>query len=113
MDQHGLYDRILGSLHRAAFDATAWTATAGLVEVACSVKGSAFVFAGGQSPQGVKVDFARFCFRGQRREDFEQIYLHDYWPRDERIPRLRRLPDSQLVHNRDLYTEAERKTSAT
>ena len=61
----------------------------------------------------MEIYFAQFCFRGQRREDFERLYLGDYWSRDERIPRLRRLPDSRLVRVRELYTEAERKKSAT
>ena len=31
---------------------------------------------------------------------------------DERIPRLRHLPDSRVVHASSLYTEEEKKTSA-
>ena len=57
--------------------------------------------------------FIRFCFRGQRREDLERLYFTRYWSRDERAPRLRALPDGLLVRARDLFTEAERKTSAT
>ncbi len=113
MDQQYLYDRILGSLHEAAFDATRWPEASGLIDAACGVKGDALVIAGGHSYQDAEVYFAQFCFRGQRREDFERLYLGDYWSRDERIPRLRRLPDSRLVQVRGLYTEAERKTSAT
>ena len=41
----------------------------------------------------------------------EREYFKHYFPRDERIPRLRQLPDSQLVHVPDLYTEQELKTS--
>ncbi|MDE0387407.1 MAG: LuxR C-terminal-related transcriptional regulator [Rhodospirillales bacterium] len=37
--------------------------------------------------------------------------MDDYYPWDEAIPRVRRLPDSQLVHIRDLYSEEDRKTS--
>ena len=39
--------------------------------------------------------------------------MRDYWHRDERVLRLRQLPDSLLVHVSDLYTEAERRRSAT
>ena len=113
MDQQDRYDRILGSLHEAAFDAARWPETSGLIDAACGVKGDALVFVGRRSQQDVEIYFAQFCFRGQRREDFERLYLGDYWSRDERIPRLRQLPDSRLVHVRDLYTQAERKTSAT
>ena len=38
--------------------------------------------------------------------------LPDLLPPDERAPRLRRLPDSRLVHITDLYTDEELKTSA-
>ena len=112
MGEQALYDRILRSLHRAAFDATGWPGTAGLIDVTCGLKGNGLVFAGGRPQQDVEIYFAQFCFRGQRREDFEHRYFRDYWFRDERIPRLRRLPDSQLVLASDLYTETEKKTSA-
>ena len=51
--------------------------------------------------------------RGQRREDLEREYLEGYHPTDERIPRVRQLPDSRLVHVNDLYTAAELKSSPT
>ena len=49
--------------------------------------------------------------RGQRREDLEREYLGVYHPIDERVPRVRQLPDSRLVHVHDLYTAEELKTS--
>ena len=101
MGQQDLYDRILRLLHEVAFDATGWPETAGLIDAACGVKGNALVLAGGHPQHGVEVHFARFCFRGQRREDFERLYLNDYMSRDERLPRLRQLPDSRLgAHSR-------------
>ena len=113
MSQQDLYDRILRSLHEVALDATGWPEAAGLIDAACGVKGNALVFGGARSPQEIEIHFAQFCFRGQRREDFERLYFNDYLPGDERTPRMTRLPDSQLVHNTELFTEAERKTSAT
>ena len=113
MDQQDLYDRILRSLHEAAFDAAGWPETAGLIDAACGVNGNTLVIVGGRSPQDAQIYFAQFCYHGQRREDLERLYFNDYWFRDERLPRLRQLADSRLVHVRELYTEAERKTSAT
>lgn len=113
MGERDICDRILASLHGAALDDISWPVASGLIDTACGVKGDALVCVGGRTPQDVEVHFAQFCFRGQRREDFERSYLRDYWSRDERIPRLRRLPDSRIIHVRDLYTEVERKTSAT
>ena len=111
VSQQDRYDRILGSLHEAALDDAGWPETAALIDAACGIKGNVLVFGDGDA-NDVQVHFARFCFRGQRREDWEREYFRDYWFRDERVPRLRRLPDSLLVHATELYTEAERKTSA-
>ena len=113
MGQEDLYDRILTTLHEVAFDAAGWPAAAGLIDAACGVKGNALVFAGGRPGQDAELYLAQFCFRGQRREDFERLYFGGYWSRDERLPRLRQLPDSRLIHVSELYTEAERRTSAT
>ena len=113
MGQQDLYDRILRSLHEVAFDATGWPEAAGLIDAACDLKGNGLVFSGGRTQQDVEFYFSQFCFRGQRREDFERLYLRDYFPRDEKIPRVRQLPENLLVHSTELYTEAERKKSAT
>ena len=55
--------------------------------------------------------FLRFCFRGQRNEEFERKYFEEYYALDERVPRLRELPHGRLVHVSDLYTDEEKKTS--
>ncbi len=107
------FDRILRSLHEAAFDDGVWPATAGLIDAACGLKGNHLVFGAGSVQWDTRVYFARFCLRGQRRRDLEQWYFREYWFRDERVPRLRELPDGVLVPIRELYAEAERKTSAT
>ena len=57
--------------------------------------------------------FARFLERGDSRADLGREYLEVYWPHDEQVPRVRRLPHARLVHTPDLYTEDERKTSPT
>ena len=56
--------------------------------------------------------FARICSRGERHRELEREYFRDYYPIDERLPRIRSLPDSRLTHVPSLSTEAERKTSA-
>ena len=33
-----------------------------------------------------------------KREEWERNYFDVYYPLDERVPRVKRLPDSQLVH---------------
>ena len=111
MSGHGLFERILGSLHGAVLDDTLWPAAAGLIDEACGAKGNCLATGDGVSNDDVDVFFTRFCFRGERREDFERLYLERYHGCDERIPRLRELPDSHVVHVSSLYTEEEKRTS--
>ena len=67
----------------------------------------------GPDQDDVEIFLARFCYRGQRRHEWEREYFGVYHPMDERVPRLRQLPDRRLVHVRSLYTEQETKTSPT
>ncbi len=105
------FDRILASLHKAAFDDSHWPAASALMDEVCGAKGNMLISSDGRSQDGVEILFARFCYRGQRREEGERLYFNSYHALDERIPRLRRLPDSQVVHVPDLYTEREKKNS--
>lgn len=112
MSQQDPFGRILAALHDAAFDDSRWPASAALIDDACRTRGNLLVYGDGQSQDDAEIFMARFCYRGQRRQDMEREYFDVYHPRDERMPRLRRLPDSQLVHVRSLYTEQEVKSSA-
>ena len=62
----------------------------------------------GTAEGGVDVLFRRFCFRGRRHAEREREYFEDYHARDERLPRLRELPDGRVTPN----TDEEKKTSA-
>ena len=68
-------------------------------------------FADGHTQDEVEVYIAWFYYRGERHPTLEREYFDVYYPRDERIPRLWQLPDSRLVHVKDLYTAEEMKTS--
>ena len=111
MNSQSGFERILTSLHDAALDDTLWPATSGLIDEACGARGNFLVTGDGASHDDVDIFFARFCFRGGRREDLERQYFSTYHAWDERIPRLRELPDSQVVHVSSLYTEEEKRTS--
>ncbi len=112
MSGQELFERILGSLHGAAFDDACWPATAGLIDEACGSKGNFLTTGDGIASDDVEIFFARFCYRGQRREDLEQLYFGTYHALDERVPRIRQLPDGKVVHNSSLYTDEEKKISA-
>ena len=110
-DQDAL-ERILASLYDAMLDDTRWPVTSALIDEACGLTGNGLVVAEGPKDD-VRVLFVGGYWRGQRREDLEREYLENYHPTDERIPRLRQLPDSRLVHVKDLYTAEALKTSPT
>ena len=113
MSQQDRFERIIGSLHEAMLDDTQWPVTAALIDEACGSKGNELVVAEGNGRADAKILFAGLYYRGQRNEELEREYPEIYLAQDERVPRLPRLPDSQVVHVADLYTERELKTSPT
>ena len=111
MSQGDAFDRIVASLHQAALDDAHWSTASALIDDACRAKGNILVLGSGRSGPDTQIYFAGFFYRGERHPELEREYFENYYPMDERIPRLRRLPDSKLVHMADLYTEEELKTS--
>ena len=106
------FDRILTSLHDAMLDGARWPAASALIDEGVGTIGNTLLI--GEGPEeDVRILFAASHYRGQRREDLEQDYLRNYHPWDERVPRVRKLPDSKLVHVTKLYSEQELKTSRT
>ena len=112
MSDQDAYRRILASLSDAMLDDNHWPAASALIDEACGLTSNALLI--GEGPKDDKrVLTVGFYSRGQRREEQEREYLGVYHPVDERVPRVRRLPDSRLVHVTGLYTAAELKTSPT
>lgn len=111
MSGQELFERILRSLHDAALDDVLWPAASGLIDEACESKGNFLVTARGTVETGVKIFFARFCYRGEHREHVGREYFETYYAVDEAAPRMRRLPDSQVVPQGSLYTDEEKRTS--
>ena len=106
------FERILASLYDAMLDDTRWPATSALINEACGLTSNALVI--GEGPKDdIRVLSVGLYARGQRHTDVEREYLEVYHPIDERVPRLRQLPDSRFVHVTDLYTAEELKTSPT
>ena len=107
-----MFQRVLASLHEAAMDDDAWPAASALIDEACGATGNSIV-AGDGAGSKARILFATYFQRGQRREDLERDYFQNYFPHDERIPRLMQLPFSRMIHVPDLYTAGELKRSAT
>ena len=108
--QHS-FEHILASLNETVLGDASWEATSALIDDALGSKGSFLVSGKGESQDDVEIFFAWFCLRGQRRSDLERVYFDLYHSIDERIPRLRHLPDGEIFPMSSLYTESERKTS--
>ena len=111
MSRQDLFERLLESLHGAALDDARWPATSALLDRLCEAKGNMLVFGDGASRGDIDIFFARLCYRGARCVELEREYFEVYHPLDERMPRLRRLPDSRIVESDALFTEKEMKTS--
>ena len=110
MSDRDAFEQILASLYEAMLDETQWPATSALIDETCGLTGNALLV--GEGPKDdIRVQFLGLYSRGQRRHDLEREYLEVYHPIDERIPRLRRLPEARLVRLADLYTAEELKTS--
>ncbi len=110
MSDQDAFERVLAALHEAMLDDTQWPATSALIDEACGMAGNTLLVGVGPK-DGIQVSCAGFYYRGQRRVDLEREYLEVYHPIDERVPRFRQLPDSQIVPIASLYTAEELKTS--
>ena len=111
MSHQDLFERILASLHEAALDDARWPAASALIDELCGSKGNLLVSGDGAARDDIDIFFARFCYRGQLHAEWQREYFEVFHPLDERIPRLRHLPDSRVVHASSLYTEEEMRTS--
>ena len=110
MNQRDRIEQVILTLSEAALDDSRWPTAASLLDEACGVTSSSLV--GAESTEaGMAVMFARFCRDGQRNQELEREYFDDYYPRDERLPRIKRLADNRLVRVTDLLTAPELKTS--
>ena len=113
MSKGGAFERILASLHEVALDDDHWSSASALIEEALGARGSSMTFGDGSSEEDIRIYFLWQFYRGQRHRELEREYYEVYYPLDERPPRMRHAPDSQLFHITDLLTEEELKTSAT
>ena len=110
MSQSDAFDRVVASLNDAALDDALWPSAAAVMDEACGLTGNDLLV-GEHSAGNVRIYFARFCYRGQRRPDLENEYFTVYHPLDERVPRVRALPDSEVVPVTRLFTSEELRTS--
>ena len=111
MSEREAFERVLALLHKAALDDTRWPTASALLDDALHVHGNSFAVGDVLPGEDILFYFAGIFLRGERRHELEREYFEYYYPMDERVPRVRQLSDSQLIHMSDLYSEEELKTS--
>ena len=111
MSEPATFDRLMAALQEAALDPSCWPEASGLVDEAIGATGNSLVVGDGEDTEDIRIFITGFYKRGERRRDLERLYFSHYHALDERLPRLRLMPDSRLVHCRQLYTEEELKHS--
>ena len=112
MSTQHLFERTLASLHEAMLDDAHWPATSALIDKTCGLAGNALAVSDGPK-EDIWLNVVGIYSLGERRTDLESEYLKAYRPIDERVLRLRQLPDGHLVPTRDLYSSEEKQTSVT
>ena len=110
MSQQDTFERVLASMQDASLDDSLWPTTSALIDEACGATGNG-LFVCQDSGERVGIVHAAIFFRGQPCEDLQREYVEIYHQVDERVPRLRELPESHLAHVSSLFTEKELKTS--
>ena len=111
MTHPDIFERVLASMQDATLDDSLWPSTSALIDEACGATGNGLVVCESFG-ENVGIVHAAIFFRGQPCEDLQREYLEVYYQLDERVPRLRRLPESQLAPVSSLFTEKELKTSS-
>ena len=82
-----------------------------MIDEVLGTRGSTLACGDGETATDYRTHFMWICHLGQRRRDLERFWYETYYPLDERIPRLRRLPFNRLFHIAELYTDEERNAS--
>jgi len=113
MSQQDKFEASIASLHEAALGNTHWHETSALLDDLCGTKGTHLVIVDGHSKDEPEWLFDQFYYHGENRQELGREYAEIFFPQDERIPRLMRLPDRGIVHVTDLLTAQEMKTSST
>ena len=111
MSEQVLFNHAVSALNDAMFNDSCWPRASALVDRACGSKGNILFWGDGETDTTARIRFARCVYRGERFAEFEEEYFKVYHAIDERVPRLRRLPDSKLVSIEALYTDEEKRSS--
>ena len=107
MSQQDEFERIVRLLNEAMLDDARWLEASALIDEALGSKGNHLVFSNQSWNEEIDVLFVRFCYRGEHHTALEREYFQTYYPVDDHLPGLRRLPDGKIAHVRDTFLEQD------
>ena len=113
LDEQARFDRAIASLHEASLDDSRLAEASKRIDEACGSVGNNIIIYRGDTQADFEWLFAKLHYRGELNEEINRIYPDHYREIDERLPRFRRLPESQPIAVPDIYTPAELRTSPT
>ena len=113
MSAEDKFERVVESLHRSALADGSWDSAAARINDMIRANGHSLTYADLSRGAEPEIYLTRFFLGNERREDLERQYFRDYYWRDEAVPRLHGLGDGEFAYKTDLYTDREKKTSAT
>ena len=111
MGQRDVFEQVQLRLYQAALGEASWADAANLIGEVGQTRGTALAFVTGRGKRDAEVFFTRLCLDGRLRKDLEREYWTKYYPHDESISRIARIPAGELVSTGDLYTDREKRTS--
>ena len=105
------FERIIAALNEAMIDDACWPEVSALVDHVCGTRGNILILSNDLPDGDAETYFAKYCQYGEDRSEWVEEYFPIYHPADEHVPRVRKLPDSQIVPRASLFTDRELKTS--
>lgn len=105
------FEHMVALLNEAMLDDNRWPEASALIDEICGTKGSTLTFGRDLEGGNVQIYFVKSYARGEDRSEQAQEYFQRYYPTDEHLPRVRKLPDSKVVRVPDLFSERELRTS--
>ena len=107
------FDQVISALHQLALGDANWRRVVVALNDACGGDGTHIGIVPRNGNSGGLALSELYTLVGDANE-IEREYMSDFFPSDERIPRLLRVPSGRIVPNEEMYTRVERnRTSAT
>lgn len=114
MRRQDRFDQAILALHDAALGDGDWHVANAALQNACFADASHIGIVSAYGGNSAEFAFSKVSSRILDPGEAEREYVYDFYPTDERIPRLLRLPNGRIAPNTDLYSAVERRrTSGT